>query len=92
MVMSDAVTMSAGSITGNRNRSCGKKIRPAANVAAAMSQSGAGLVPAVRARTAVRHRHAPPAANGSKSRYGAAEAILYLAECSAYEGPAGTTE
>jgi len=66
--ISDAVTMSAGSITGSRNRSCGKKINPASTVAAAISQSGAGLAPAVPALMAIRQRHAPAAANGSRSR------------------------
>ena len=77
-----ADTISAGSITGIRNRSCGKKTRPTRIADAA--ERAAAIPAGVRLRHS---RRAPATANGRTSRYGATDATRYLRECSAYDGP-----
>ena len=56
------------------------------SAAEAASTNNAAGGPAPRAS-----RRAPATANGSRSRYGTVDAARYLAECNAYDGPAGTT-
>ena len=66
-----AVAISAGSMTGSRNRSWGKKINPAMTVAPAINQSGASVPLRGRVR---RHRSAPAMAPERCSRYDAYDA------------------
>ena len=80
-----AETISTGSITGMRNRSWGKNTRPTRIDDAARSSSDTGR------RGLCHSRRAPATANGRTSRYGATDATRYLAECTAYDGPVGTT-
>ncbi len=83
--MADAVTINAGSITGIRNRSCGKNRRPAITVESAINQSAIG------GRPRRQRIQAPAAAGPSSATYGIADAAKYFAECSLYDGPIGTT-
>src|SRR5262249_51008907 len=81
-----AVTISAGSITGRRNRSCGKKMSPARIVDAAISHNGSRACVAY----APRAPRTPATAAARTSPYEITEAAKYRDECTAYEGPIGT--
>ena len=72
-----------GSITGIRNRSCGKNTRPAMTVESAISQSAhrrPSPTPADRQRT-------DHCAGRAAATYGIADAAKYVAECSAIRRP-----
>src|SRR4029079_2724888 len=80
-----APTISVGAMIGIRNRSCGKNSKQTSTADAASEKSASGGCD--------RRRHAAPpsAANGSRIRYDAIDQPRYNAECSAYDGPTGTT-
>ena len=78
-------TISAGSMTGIRNRSCGKNTRHTSSDDAASSSSGDR-----QASGAARAAHAPrQRRTAARARYGTTDAPKYSGECSRYDGPDG---
>src|SRR5688572_11479088 len=71
-----AATMSVGSSTGIRKRSCGKKMSPVRTTDAASSTSG---VAALSRRSSL---GSPSTANGKRRQYGITVASRYFVECS----------
>ena len=80
----EAQTITVGSMTGMRKRSCGKKDESGQHDRQREEQQRGGRA------AAARQPEQPVNASGASSAYGITDASRYLVECSVYEGPIGT--